>query len=191
MAMGRPRPLPTTILTRSDGKVFLVVEQSSNHTIDLISVWTACHTRGNSTEMTPDMYLAATMPLVHTVVNQIVRQGRRTVMHQVCTCMKRVRGLMRHISQASKLVCGAPHPRQRKAPKYCIPCSTNSYRKTMRCCAWRASVARCRSVYGAALPFFIRSRRTSPFLICGREPDRRHHPLSDTGVRADGNRRKL
>lgn len=65
-------PPPTIVMTKSDGKVFVVVEESSSYPSFMYSVWTVGSVDGASTELQHEFHIAATMRLAEAVVTTIV-----------------------------------------------------------------------------------------------------------------------
>ena len=67
-----PTTPPTIIMSRSDGKTFLVVEESSSSPSFLYSVWAVVSTNDNSIELHLEFRIAATMRLAEAVVTGVV-----------------------------------------------------------------------------------------------------------------------
>ena len=65
-------PPPTILMTRSDGEVSLIVEESSSYPSFLYSIWTTGNINGTSTELVHKFHIAATMRLAEAVVTGIV-----------------------------------------------------------------------------------------------------------------------
>lgn len=63
---------PTLLLTRSDGKIYLIVEEMGNNPSFLYSVWVAGATNGGATELHHEFHIASTSRLVQAVVTGIV-----------------------------------------------------------------------------------------------------------------------
>lgn len=62
----------TILLVRSDGKVYLIVEETSTNPSFLYSVWTAGETNGGFTELHHEFHIAATTRLVQAVMTAVV-----------------------------------------------------------------------------------------------------------------------
>lgn len=63
---------PTIVMTRYDGKAFLIVEESSSYPSFLYSVWTVGKIASASIELKHEFHIASTMRLVEAVVTGIV-----------------------------------------------------------------------------------------------------------------------
>ena len=63
---------PTVLMTRSDGKVFVVVEETSYYPSFLYSVWTASEMLDRSIQMEHEFHIAASTRLVHAIITGIV-----------------------------------------------------------------------------------------------------------------------
>ena len=64
---------PTIIMKRSDGAVFLIVEETSHSLSFLYSVWAVRTDDGNATELQHEFHIAATMRLAEAVITGIVQ----------------------------------------------------------------------------------------------------------------------
>lgn len=65
-------PPSAILLTRSDGKVYIIVEETIMHPSFMYSVWTTGRTYGSSTELHHEFHIAATTRIVQAVVTAVV-----------------------------------------------------------------------------------------------------------------------